>query len=433
MIRTHTARDKLNTRIFRAVHRHNLIYNTCWEDPALDRQALDLGPDDRLVVITSAGCNALDYLLAGCGEVNAVDVNPIQNALLELKTAACRTLDYDSFFSLFGKGRSPYARQMYFDSIRPELSAPARALLGQAHRLLPRQGLAQVVLLPRHVRPAGQAGPRQRPRRPPPPRPHRGAAGGAQRRGAKRDLPFQDPPSHLDAVAASGSCRSSLTLSLLGVPWPQRDEITTQYPGGVAQFIRDALEAVVTELPFHDNYFWRVYFQGHYTLDCCPEYLRKDNFERLRSAGAAPEDPHLHRDRLPAAHRAGRVAVRAAGPHGLDELPQPGRVWWTSGTPILDKAAAGARAIFRSAGLKVSYLDHLRVQHRGREVELGGLLRYNPHFAAELHAQGPRPHLRQLLHRGLAGLRGILAAEAQRHEVEVQNAAARPDDAGDPS
>ena len=79
------------------------------------------------MVITSAGCNALDYLLAGCGEVNAVDVNPIQNALLEFKTAACRTLDYDSFFSLFGKGRSPYARQMYFDSIRPLLSAPARA------------------------------------------------------------------------------------------------------------------------------------------------------------------------------------------------------------------------------------------------------------------------------------------------------------------
>ena len=126
MLRTNSAREKLNTRIFRAVHRRNLIYNTCWEDPALDRQALELTADDRLVVITSAGCNALDYLLAGCGEVNAVDVNPIQNALLELKTAACRTLDYDSFYSLFGKGRSPYARQMYFDSIRPELSAPAR-------------------------------------------------------------------------------------------------------------------------------------------------------------------------------------------------------------------------------------------------------------------------------------------------------------------
>ena len=33
----------------------------------------------------------------------------------------------------------------------------------------------------------------------------------------------------------------------------------------------------------------------------------------------------------------------------------------------------------------MSYLDHLCVTHRGREVELGGLLRYNSSFAAELH------------------------------------------------
>src|SRR5471030_2707712 len=94
-----TKKERINTRIFKAVHGKNLIYNTCWEDPALDRVALQLQPNDRLVVISSAGCNALDYLLAGTGEVNAVDVNPIQNALLEFKVAALRTLDYDSFFS----------------------------------------------------------------------------------------------------------------------------------------------------------------------------------------------------------------------------------------------------------------------------------------------------------------------------------------------
>src|SRR5207248_9826003 len=127
MLRTHSAREKLDTRIFRAVHRRNLIYNTCWEDPALDRVALELTQRDRLVVITSAGCNALDYLLAGCGEVNAVDVNPIQNALLELKRAAILGLDYGSFFELFGHGSSPRARQMYADALRRQLSPRARA------------------------------------------------------------------------------------------------------------------------------------------------------------------------------------------------------------------------------------------------------------------------------------------------------------------
>ena len=51
----------ISRRVFDAVHRNNLVYNTCWEDPRLDREALRLGPDDDVLVITSAGCNALDY------------------------------------------------------------------------------------------------------------------------------------------------------------------------------------------------------------------------------------------------------------------------------------------------------------------------------------------------------------------------------------
>src|SRR3954453_17851552 len=122
-----STRQKLNSSLFKAVHQRNLIYNTCWEDPRLDRVALNLGPSDRVVVITSAGCNSLDYLLAGAGEVNAVDVNPIQNSLLELKRAAILSLDYDSFFEMFGDGRTPWAKQMYGDALRQHLSPQARS------------------------------------------------------------------------------------------------------------------------------------------------------------------------------------------------------------------------------------------------------------------------------------------------------------------
>ena len=48
---------------FNVVHRNNLVYNTCWEDPAVDRQAFNLTPEEVLLVITSAGCNVLDYAL----------------------------------------------------------------------------------------------------------------------------------------------------------------------------------------------------------------------------------------------------------------------------------------------------------------------------------------------------------------------------------
>ena len=85
--------DWFNVRMFNLVHRNNLVYNTCWEDPRLDRVAMDLGAEDTVLVITSAGCNALDYALTGPKSVHAVDMNPRQNALLELKKAGIQHLD----------------------------------------------------------------------------------------------------------------------------------------------------------------------------------------------------------------------------------------------------------------------------------------------------------------------------------------------------
>ena len=77
--------------IFHHVHGGQLIYNACWEDPRIDRALMRLDGDSRVVMITSAGCNALDYLLDGPAEIHAVDVNYRQNALLELKRASAVT------------------------------------------------------------------------------------------------------------------------------------------------------------------------------------------------------------------------------------------------------------------------------------------------------------------------------------------------------
>jgi S-adenosylmethionine-diacylglycerol 3-amino-3-carboxypropyl transferase len=385
MIRARSARDKLNARIFKAVHRRNLIYNTCWEDPALDRVALDLGADDRVLVITSAGCNALDYLLAGAGEVHAVDVNPIQNALLELKRAGALGLSHGDFFALFGQGRSPFARQMYGDALRRHLSPWARRYWDKRIHFFLGRGwrrsfyyrgtagfLARLVLLNARVL--------HRLRRP------------LQELLEARSLDEQRAVYERSIAPRvwtpwlRWALSRSLTLSLLGVPGPQREQITRQYPGGVAQFVRDRLEAVLTSLPFADNYFWRVYVQGHYSPDCCPEYLKAENFERLRAA--------LPRLRV---HTATVTAFLARAPGGLSRFVLLDHMDWMSchnprglveeWNAILAAARPGARVLFRSAGLRVDYLDHLRVRHRGAERALGGLLHYHPELAAALHAR----------------------------------------------
>ncbi|MFG0254366.1 MAG: DUF3419 family protein, partial [Rhodopirellula sp. JB053] len=116
----------LANRCFTAVHRQNLVYNTCWEDPEIDRRALELTSQDSVALITSAGCNALDYALESPREVHAIDVNPLQNALLELKIGAINTLHHDDFFQLFGKGRHEQWQSLYRDAVRDQLSPEAK-------------------------------------------------------------------------------------------------------------------------------------------------------------------------------------------------------------------------------------------------------------------------------------------------------------------
>ena len=53
-------------------------------------QVLKICQDDTVLTLTSGGCNALNLLLHGAGRVVAVDCNPAQSALLELKTVAIR-------------------------------------------------------------------------------------------------------------------------------------------------------------------------------------------------------------------------------------------------------------------------------------------------------------------------------------------------------
>src|SRR5262249_31182557 len=138
------------------------------------------------------------------------------------------------------------------------------------------------------------------------------------------------------------------TLSLIGVPWPQRNEIVMQYPGGIAQFIRDCFEVVFTQLPLAANYFWRVYMQGFYTHDCCPEYLRPENFDRLRGG-------LLERLRIFTGSVTDFLLQTATGISKFVLLDHMDWMSWyypqalvDEWNAILGKARAGARAIFRS-------------------------------------------------------------------------------------
>jgi S-adenosylmethionine-diacylglycerol 3-amino-3-carboxypropyl transferase len=175
-----------------------------------------------------------------------------------------------------------------------------------------------------------------------------------------------------------------LTMTMVGVPGPQLDQITRQYPGGLFQFIKDRVEQVLVQLPFRENYFWRVYLEGRYTKECCPEYLREENFGRLKEAMSRL---HVHTGKVTDVVKASDKPfsrfvlldhmdwMSHHDPKGLVEE-------WNA---ILEKSAPKARVLFRSAGLREDFLDTLLVRYQGANQRLGGLLNRQTALAEELH------------------------------------------------
>jgi S-adenosylmethionine-diacylglycerol 3-amino-3-carboxypropyl transferase len=103
-----------------------LLFGMSWEDPESDRRALKIQPGEAIVTIGSGGCNTFDLLLEDPGRIFAVDINPCQSHLLELKCSAVRRLDHDDLLAFLGLKQSRNRLEV-FESIKSDLSAQALA------------------------------------------------------------------------------------------------------------------------------------------------------------------------------------------------------------------------------------------------------------------------------------------------------------------
>jgi len=360
-----TLRDRIDHKVFNAIYSRSLVYNTCWEDPAVDRVALALKPEDTLVVIASAGCNVLDYALAGPRRIHAVDANPRQTALLELKLAGIRCLCFKDFFPLFGVGAHDGFREIYHDALRPELSPFARRFwderldwFGPRNGSFYFQGLAGKVARAFHaylkVRPRLAASV--------------GELFGARTLDEQRAVYDDRIRPAIWSRGMNWTLSRQITMSMLGVPYAQRRQVQAQHQRGVAGFIRESVEYVFRELPIWTNYFYAVYMNGRYTETCCPEYLKRENFEALKAGLVDLVVPHTCTVTEFLQGTDERVSKFVLLDH-MDWMssyyPEALEEEWTA---ILDRAAPEARVIFRSAHATPAYLDLIEIGERRQRL-----------------------------------------------------------------
>lgn len=376
--------EGLSNCLFRSIHGHNLVYNSCWEDPQLDRLALDFGPRDTVLAITSGGCNVLDYALTAPAHVYAVDVNPRQNALLELKLAGIQSLDFETFFSIFGKGRYLEFPTLYQDRLRELLSEEARQYWDRRrhwftgaewwHSFYFRGSagfFARLVnfYIDRVTRTRAEVT----------------ALLGSRSVDEQHDI----YEGRLRRDFWTGMIRWLMdrdgALALVGVPRPQRAQIERSYVGGIVQYIEDCVEAVFARLPIQNNYFWKLYLTGGYSPECCPEYLKPENFERLKGGLAGRVSVHTTSILDFLTRHEGGISRYVLLDHmdwlSTHQHPVLACQWQA----IFDRATPDARAIWRSGGLRVDYVDPIQVHVAGKNRRVGDVLRYHRDRAAELH------------------------------------------------
>jgi S-adenosylmethionine-diacylglycerol 3-amino-3-carboxypropyl transferase len=283
----------LNQAIFKNIHTNNLIYNTCWEDPRCDRALLELDAASRVVMITSAGCNALDYALDRPAEIHCIDMNSRQNALLNLKISAIENTTSDNLFQLFGTGAHEEARSLYHSLLRPTLPDYAREYWDQnIHFFIPKgvrksfywhstSGLV-AWFFSKYFKLQGKS--------------HRLATQlfAAKSLAEQREL-YAQLEKEMMTNFIKWLMSQHLFMCLLGVPESQQKlllvgqndqnalENAQNTEGAAVSFIQRSLRHVFTKLPVSDNYFWQLYFNGKYTEDCCPNYLKQENHALLKT------------------------------------------------------------------------------------------------------------------------------------------------------
>lgn len=246
-----------------------ILYAQCWEDPQIDRAAFNINSKDIVFTITSGGCNALTFLLDDPEKIIALDMNPHQNYLLELKIAAMKRLSYDEVLQLLGIRYSSERIKLYRDS-RDLLSNSAQDFW-DSHTKEIKMGLIHSGRYERYMRLL-----------------RRVLIAMIGRKTIikmfkaatyrERNVIFNKKWDNIRWKLFTRALLSRAVMSLLFTR-----EFFRYLNGRISfgQNFAHKVKKAVTELPLKENYFLTYILCGNYDQQYLPPYLQRDNYEKI--------------------------------------------------------------------------------------------------------------------------------------------------------
>lgn len=280
-------RRGLLERLF-AVWFDGFVYNQIWEDPRVDLEALRLTPESRIVTISSAGCNVLNYLTALPHSITAVDLNPNHMYLTRLKIAAVGHLpDYEAFFRFFAEGNSRDNVASYFKYVRQHLDLETRDFWEGGSWLRTKFKRQRINYFAKnfydHSRSAiflrfvhavcklAKCDPKK--------------VLSARTRAEQQQMFDKYLAPSFDHWLVKALGKMPFMLFSLGIPPQQFASMQDQAGSHLIDLFRERVRKLACDFPINENYFAWQAFGRRYNLgspDYLPDYLRPDQFEKLK-------------------------------------------------------------------------------------------------------------------------------------------------------
>lgn len=271
------------------------IYAFTWEDPREDVKILNLGENDTVLAISSAGDNLLAYaaLKKPPKRIHGVDLNPHQNHLVELKLASLRALDFEDHWKLFGEGKHPDFENLLIHKLGPHLSSHAfqywmtkgkKAFNPNQNGLYDTGSTRWALRIAKWIFKLA------------------GVEADIKRLCEAKTISEQQRiwesrirPAFFNAFTSKMLlCNPLFLWKALGVPINQGSMIE----GGTEKYLIDTLDPIVSRsLISSENYFYYLCLTGRYSRNNCPDYLTKSGFTNIRTNGSL-ENMRLHTDTI---------------------------------------------------------------------------------------------------------------------------------------
>ncbi|PRY80635.1 S-adenosylmethionine-diacylglycerol 3-amino-3-carboxypropyl transferase [Yoonia maritima] len=340
-------REGLLERIFARLF-HGLVYAQIWEDPRVDMEALNIGPDDNIVCIASGGCNILSYLTKNPSSMIGVDLSPAHVMLNKLKLATVENVpDHATLFDMLGHADMRKNLNTFDTYVAPHLDDETSdywqswTMRGRRKTILSR-GLYHHGVLGRFlglIHLVAKVA-----------RVDFGVLLSANTLDEQKVFFDTQIAPLYDSRVIKFIANRRASLFGLGIPPAQYDKLAADAGGDIVAVLRERTRKLFCDFPIQDNYFaWQAANRGYQPAPnaSVPPYLEAQNFDIVRANAS----------RVKVLNRS-FTDVLAGQPNGSKQCyvlldaqdwmndTQLNALW----DQITRTAAPGARVIFRTGG-----------------------------------------------------------------------------------